>query len=78
MGRQAVLEVVREHKPARANNVAQREQVWTQQHDGMPVLITLHLSALLRLQDDARDAGYAAWLDDLKRASHVASRSPTP
>jgi len=33
MGRQAVLDVVREHKPARAGDVAQREQAWAQQRD---------------------------------------------
>jgi uracil-DNA glycosylase len=51
---------------------------WLERDDGLRVLITLHPSALLRLQDDERDAGYAAWLGDLQRASHLAARSPTP
>jgi uracil-DNA glycosylase len=51
---------------------------WLARDDGLPVLITLHPSALLRLQDDERDAGYAAWLKDLQRASHLAARSTTP
>jgi uracil-DNA glycosylase len=33
MGRQAVLDVVREHKPARAGDVAQREQAWARQRE---------------------------------------------
>jgi uracil-DNA glycosylase family protein len=45
---------------------------WLERDDGLPVLITLHPSALLRLQDDARDAAYAAWLKDLRSASHHA------
>jgi uracil-DNA glycosylase len=48
---------------------------WLQRADGRPVLITLHPSALLRLQDDERDAAYAAWLKDLRQASrHAAPR----
>jgi DNA polymerase len=42
---------------------------WLQRPDGLPVLVTLHPSALLRLQDDAREAAYAAWVDDLRLAS---------
>jgi uracil-DNA glycosylase len=33
--------------------------------DGLKVLVTLHPSALLRLQAEDRDAAYAAWLKDL-------------
>lgn len=46
---------------------------WLQREsDGLPVLITMHPSALLRTQDHARDAAYAQWLTDLQHASeHV-------
>jgi uracil-DNA glycosylase len=46
---------------------------WLKRDDGVPVLVTLHPSALLRLQDDEREAGYAAWLNDLRRASRYAA-----
>lgn len=42
---------------------------WLQRDDGLPVLITLHPSALLRADRAARDAAYLAWLDDLAQAS---------
>jgi DNA polymerase len=42
---------------------------WWPRPDGLQVLVTLHPSALLRLQDDEREAGYAAWLADLRLAS---------
>ena len=45
---------------------------WLARDDGRPVLVTLHPSALLRLQHDERDAAYAAWLKDLRLASHHA------
>jgi|SRR5688572_9397886 len=51
---------------------------WLERDDGRSVLVTLHPSALLRLQDDAREAGYAAWLEDLKRASHIAAAAEAP
>jgi uracil-DNA glycosylase family protein len=37
--------------------------------DGKPVLVTLHPSALLRGAPEERDAAYAAWLDDLRKAA---------
>jgi DNA polymerase len=49
---------------------------WLKRDDGLPVLVTLHPSALLRLRDDERDAGYAAWLKDLQRASRFAAAVP--
>jgi uracil-DNA glycosylase family protein len=45
---------------------------WLARADGRRVLITLHPSALLRLRDEDRAAGYAAWLDDLRQASRHA------
>ena len=47
---------------------------WIPRADGLPVLVTLHPSALLRLQGDERDAGYAAWLQDLQRAGRFAQQ----
>src|SRR5687767_14863277 len=37
--------------------------------DGLPVLITLHPSALLRLRGGDRDEAFAAWLQDLQQAA---------
>ena len=45
---------------------------WLERDDGRPVLVTLHPSALLRLQNDEREAGYAAWTKDLSLASRYA------
>lgn len=39
---------------------------WSVREDGIPVLITLHPSALLRGDPAERDAAYAAWLADLR------------
>jgi DNA polymerase len=47
---------------------------WIDREDGVPVLVTLHPSALLRLRDDDRAAAYAAWLDDLRKLQ----RPPAP
>lgn len=40
---------------------------WIAREDGIPVLITLHPSALLRLMDEDRAEAWTAWLDDLRR-----------
>ncbi|HEY9108879.1 MAG TPA: UdgX family uracil-DNA binding protein [Roseateles sp.] len=39
---------------------------WMRREDDIPVLVTLHPSALLRLQGEDRAAAHAAWLDDLR------------
>ncbi len=41
---------------------------WFTRADGIPVLITLHPSALLRGDRAQFEAAYAAWVDDLARA----------
>ncbi len=41
---------------------------WFTRPDGIPVLITLHPSALLRGDRSQFEAGYAAWVDDLAAA----------
>ncbi|HEU4458487.1 MAG TPA: UdgX family uracil-DNA binding protein [Methylibium sp.] len=41
---------------------------WLVRGDGTKVLITLHPSALLRMEPDQKEAAYEAWLNDLRRA----------
>nr|WP_297350795.1 UdgX family uracil-DNA binding protein [uncultured Caldimonas sp.] len=41
---------------------------WLPRADGIPVLVTLHPSALLRLRSPERETAYAAWLADLQQA----------
>jgi uracil-DNA glycosylase family protein len=41
---------------------------WLKRDDGRRVLITLHPSALLRMEPEDKDAAYAAWLADLRQA----------
>lgn len=45
---------------------------WLQRADTRPVLITLHPSALLRMQDGDKDAAFRQWLDDLAVATPYA------
>ncbi|MGZ5277224.1 MAG: UdgX family uracil-DNA binding protein [Caldimonas sp.] len=45
---------------------------WFKRADGRRVLVTLHPSALLRLEPDDKDAAYAAWLADLRHTSSAA------
>jgi probable DNA metabolism protein len=42
---------------------------WLERSDGRKVLITLHPSALLRVDPEDKAAAYAAWLADLKQAA---------
>ncbi len=42
---------------------------WVHRSDGLPVLVTLHPSALLRMAPEEREAAYGDWLADLERAS---------
>ncbi|MEO5770472.1 MAG: UdgX family uracil-DNA binding protein [Burkholderiaceae bacterium] len=42
---------------------------WLQRGDGLKVLVTLHPSALLRMDPVAFEAAYAAWLQDLRQAA---------
>jgi DNA polymerase len=41
---------------------------WLQRPDGLPVLVTLHPSALLRVREE-RDAAVAQWIEDLRLAA---------
>jgi DNA polymerase len=50
---------------------------WLVRGDGRRVLITLHPSALLRMEPADKAAAYAAWLADLREAaSHFAAAEP--
>jgi DNA polymerase len=42
---------------------------WLVRNDGRRVLITLHPSALLRVDPGDKAAAYAAWLADLRHAA---------
>ncbi|MDN3921530.1 UdgX family uracil-DNA binding protein [Roseateles violae] len=54
--------------------VMQARGHWFDRADGIPVLVTLHPSALLRLVGPEREGAYAAWLDDLRQLL----RAPSP
>ena len=49
--------------------VTRQRGQWLTRGDGRRVLITLHPSALLRMEPEAKDAAYAAWLADLRHAT---------
>ena len=44
---------------------------WLARPDGLPVLVTLHPSALLRGPPEDREAGFEQWLADLRRADEI-------
>ena len=44
---------------------------WHRRADGIPVLLTLHPSALLRGDRDQFETAFAAWLADLRNASEI-------
>ena len=49
--------------------VTRQRGQWLTRGDGRRVLITLHPSALLRMEPEDKDAAYAAWLADLRHAA---------
>jgi uracil-DNA glycosylase family protein len=52
---------------------------WRMRADGIPVLLTLHPSALLRGGPEQLEAAYDAWLADLRHASErVPGLAPAP
>lgn len=53
-------------------SIGQAHDQWLSRDDGLPVLITHHPSALLRMQGDIRVAAYAQWLADLTQATEYA------
>ena len=52
----------------RAVSVMKERGRWLQREDGIPVLLTLHPSALLRGDREQLEANFAAWLEDLRQA----------
>ncbi len=57
--------------------VTRQRGEWLRRSDGRRVLITLHPSALLRMDAEHRDAAWQAWLADLQHAAD-AMREPPP
>ena len=47
---------------------------WLFRDDGLPVLVTLHPSALLRADPEHRADDYRAWLEDLRKADELPVR----
>ena len=54
--------------------VTRQRGQWLKRADGRRVLITLHPSALLRIEPQDKEAAYEAWLRDLRKAADSASR----
>lgn len=54
--------------------VLQERGQWLTRSDGVPVLVTLHPSALLRMDSAEREAAFRAWLTDLGLASRYAAQ----
>jgi uracil-DNA glycosylase len=48
---------------------------WLEREDGLRVLITLHPSALLRVDDEDRESAWRLWLDDLRQAQKLVGHS---
>ena len=73
LGAMATRALLRGSGPASAVPSVMRERGhWHRRAvDNIPVLITLHPSALLRGEPEQRDAAFAAWLADLRRADRV-------
>ena len=58
--------------------VTRQRGQWLKRADGRRVLITLNPSALLRMEPEDKDAAYAAWLDDLRKAAAAMHPPATP
>ena len=60
----------------RAVAVTRERGQWLKRGDGRRVLVTLHPSALLRMEPADKAAAYAAWLADLRQAHALLQRAP--
>lgn len=60
----------------RAVAVMSERGQWFARDDGLRVLVTLHPSALLRMDAGERDTAFAAWLADLRQADTNFSATP--
>jgi len=58
--------------------VTRQRGQWLKRADGRRVFITLHPSALLRMEPEDKDAAYAAWLADLRQAAAAMRPPETP
>src|SRR5690606_5617613 len=56
----------------RSVSVMKERGEWLERDDGIPVLLTLHPSALLRGDRAQLEAAFAAWLEDLEKATRHA------
>ena len=52
--------------------VTRQRGQWLTRADGRRVLVTLHPSALLRMDPAEKEAAYEAWLNDLRQAAEAA------
>ena len=52
----------------RTVSVMKQRGQWLEREDGIPVLLTLHPSALLRGDRAQLEAAFQAWLEDLRKA----------
>ncbi len=50
-------------------SVMKERGTWLEREDGIPVLITLHPSALLRGDRQQLEAAFEAWVEDLRKAT---------
>ena len=57
----------------RTVGVTRERGQWLRRADGRRVLITLHPSALLRMEPEDKAAAWAAWLADLRKAAAILS-----
>jgi len=55
----------------RAVPVTAERGKWLPREDGLQVLVTLHPSALLRMQGEDRELAFAAFVEDLKKARKI-------
>jgi len=58
-----------------AISVTRERGQWLERGGGLPVLITLHPSALLRMEPDEKEDAYERWLADLAQAARYAKPS---
>jgi uracil-DNA glycosylase family protein len=53
----------------RSVSVMKERGTWLEREDGIPVLLTLHPSALLRGDRQQLEAAFEAWVEDLRKAT---------
>ncbi|MCD6078820.1 MAG: uracil-DNA glycosylase protein-like protein, partial [Ramlibacter sp.] len=58
----------------RATPVLANRGQWLPREDGLEVLVTLHPSALLRIDSEGREAAFEAFVADLRQAQRLFAR----